>query len=172
MTRPRKPGESSRWPVPCGRCGQRPDRRQLVRRTCLRLLLPASQTHPRRLRLRPRGCPPGQSRRTTSLSTLLGVAAQRRLPQLRRRGRALRRRSLLDLRPHRHGRSASHQPHNRCDGARTGASRQRAEVDEAGEQRPLTWIKQKHVTEFLTQLAVAPMISHTSLDQLPVSRTP
>lgn len=35
----------------------------------------------------------------------------------------------------------------------------------------LTWIKQKHVTEFLTRLAVAPEISHASLDQLPVSRT-
>jgi hypothetical protein len=35
----------------------------------------------------------------------------------------------------------------------------------------LTWVKQKHVTAFLTQLAVAPEISHASLDQLPVSRT-
>lgn len=35
----------------------------------------------------------------------------------------------------------------------------------------LTWINQQHVTAFLTNLAVAPVISHDSLDALPASRT-
>lgn len=35
----------------------------------------------------------------------------------------------------------------------------------------MTWIRQKHVTEFLRNLAVAPQITHESLDDLPDSRT-
>jgi hypothetical protein len=35
----------------------------------------------------------------------------------------------------------------------------------------LTWIKQPHVTAFLTELARAPSINHEMLDQLPPSRT-
>ena len=35
----------------------------------------------------------------------------------------------------------------------------------------LTWIRQPHVTTFLTGLARAETITHESLDQLPASRT-
>jgi hypothetical protein len=35
----------------------------------------------------------------------------------------------------------------------------------------MTWIRQPHVNAFLTDLAVAPDISHASLDRLPASRT-
>ncbi|TQM01626.1 hypothetical protein [Pseudonocardia kunmingensis] len=35
----------------------------------------------------------------------------------------------------------------------------------------LTWLNQPHVTAFLSELALAPTISHESLDQLPASRT-
>jgi hypothetical protein len=35
----------------------------------------------------------------------------------------------------------------------------------------LTWIRQKHVSAFLRNLAVTPEISHKSLDDLPESRT-
>jgi hypothetical protein len=35
----------------------------------------------------------------------------------------------------------------------------------------LTWIRQPHVTEFFTDLALAPAITHELLDQLPTSRT-
>lgn len=35
----------------------------------------------------------------------------------------------------------------------------------------LTWIRQKHVTEFLRHLAIAPRVTHEALDQLPSSRT-
>lgn len=35
----------------------------------------------------------------------------------------------------------------------------------------LTWIRQRHVTRFLLDLATAPKISHATLDQLPASQT-
>ncbi len=35
----------------------------------------------------------------------------------------------------------------------------------------LTWIRQKHVTDFLKQLAIHPEITHNSIDSLPRSRT-
>ncbi|MDN5919276.1 MAG: hypothetical protein L0I76_29975 [Pseudonocardia sp.] len=35
----------------------------------------------------------------------------------------------------------------------------------------LTWLNQPHVTAFLSELAVAPAITHESLDQLPLTRT-
>jgi integrase len=35
----------------------------------------------------------------------------------------------------------------------------------------MTWIQQPHVTEFLQQLAAAPVITHARLDELPPSRT-
>ncbi|MDR6688348.1 hypothetical protein J2Y41_003934 [Arthrobacter sp. 1088] len=35
----------------------------------------------------------------------------------------------------------------------------------------MTWIRQKHVTDFLRNLATAPTISHDTFDELPDSRT-
>ncbi len=35
----------------------------------------------------------------------------------------------------------------------------------------LTWIRQKHVTEFLQNLAIAPLITHEAFDALPKSHT-
>jgi len=35
----------------------------------------------------------------------------------------------------------------------------------------LTWIRQKHVTAFLRNLAVAPQITHETYDELPDSRS-
>jgi hypothetical protein len=34
-----------------------------------------------------------------------------------------------------------------------------------------TWIRQKHVTQFLQELAVTPTVTHQGLDALPSSRT-
>lgn len=171
MTRPRKPGDPSRWPVPCGRCGQH---HQIVAnwpdgRVCGYCYQQAKRT---------RGvCACGHD----------GVLPGRVDGQP-----ACRRCSGVRLNVDCRGCGAEDELYT---GGRCWTCVLTATVDRlltnpatgvmAAELVPvanalksmkransgLTWIKQKHVTEFLTQLAVAPMISHASLDQLPASRT-
>ena len=104
--------------------------------------------------------------RGLTAQTLLGRQAQPRLQDLRRRGRALPRQPMLVVRARSSCRPAVHQPRHRCGGRRAGPGGCGIEVDEAVHSG-VTWIRQRHVTAFLKDLAVAPSITHEKLDELP-----
>lgn len=171
MSRPRKPGDPHRWPVACGRCGGHhqisacwPDGPVCV--YCYQ-----------------------QAKRTTGTCACGHVGV---LPGVLDRAPACRTCSGVRLNVDCAGCGAEAELHSvgRCWSCVLAATVDRLLTNPtsgtmAVELVPvatalksmrransgLTWIRQSHVTAFLTGLAVAPTISHASLDALPCTRT-
>lgn len=171
MARPRKAEDPARWPEPCGRCGQH---HQTVARwpdggVCTYCYQQAKRTRGR--------CACGHD------GVLPGVVDEQ--PACRRCSGV-----VLNIDCRQCGAEDELYDGGRCWGCVLGVTVDRLLTNPttgvmAEELVPmaaalkamkrsnsgLTWIRQKHVTEFLQDLAIAPLITHETLDALPKSHT-
>jgi integrase len=171
MSRPRKPSDPTRWPQPCGRCGEH---HQLVAawpdaRVCGYCYLAAKRTTGT-CRCGHHGVLPGRldgapaCRVCTGITLNVDCRSCGREDELHSGGRCWRcvlAATVEDLLT------------DPTTGQISAALVPVADALKAME-RPnsgLTWIKQDHVTAFLTALARTPVIGHDALDALPSSRT-
>lgn len=171
MSRPRKPSDHTRWPQPCGRCGEH---HQLVAswpdaRVCGYCYLAAKRTTGT-CRCGHVGVLPGRIDAAPACRACTGVTLNvdcrtcGREDELHSGGRCWR--CVL----------AARVDNLLTDPATGRMATPLVPVADAlkAMARPnsgLTWINQDHVTRFLTGLATAPSISHDALDELPPSRT-